>query len=83
MATAAPRADLVGTARFVDLTHRLCCDIQFGRVEGATHPLLERSDSFAAELFSFTSPPECPTDKVGGGVTRVVWPMRACGGAAS
>ena len=64
MATAAPRADLVGTARFVDPTHRLCCEVHFGRIEGATHPLLERSDSFAAELFSYTSPTESPGEKV-------------------
>lgn len=58
MYTAMPRAELVGTARFVDQKNRLCCEVVFGKVPGAEHPLLQRTDSCQAELFTFTSSAE-------------------------
>ena len=58
MYTAMPRAELVGTARFVDQKNRLCCEVVFGKVPGAENPLLQRTDSCQAELFTFASAPE-------------------------
>ena len=58
MYTAMPRAELVGTARFVDKGNRLCCEVVFGKVPGAEHPLLQRTDSCQAEMFVFSEASE-------------------------
>lgn len=55
MYTSMPRAELVGTARFVDAKNRLCCEVTFGKVaDQADEPLLQRSDSFSGVLFQFS-----------------------------
>ena len=55
--TSRPRGDITGTARFVDMKHRLCCEINFGKVAGARDPLLQRSDSLSGIIFRFRSTP--------------------------
>lgn len=52
-----PRGEVTGTARFVDMKHRLCCDITFGRVAGARDPLLQRPDALSGIIFRFRSTP--------------------------
>ena len=57
MYTSMPRAELVGTARFVDHKNHLCCEVVFGKVEDQPEaPLLQRSDAFSATLFQFSGP---------------------------
>lgn len=56
MYTGMPRAELVGSARFVDEKNRLCCEVVFGRVaDQPNEPLLQRSDSFSATLYEFST----------------------------
>lgn len=55
--TARPRGDITGTARFVDMRNRLCCEVDFGKVSGAQDRLLQRSDAMSGSLFSFISEP--------------------------
>ncbi|KAK9792709.1 hypothetical protein WJX73_008944 [Symbiochloris irregularis] len=56
MYTSMPRAELVGTARFVDHKSRLCCEVVFGKVaDSPDDPLLQRTDSFHGTLYRFTS----------------------------
>ena len=65
-----PRAELVGTARFVDRANRLCCEVTFGKVPGAESPLLQRTDSCQADLYAFSQPP-AEAEKV----RRLTWPL--------
>ena len=55
MYTTMPRADLVGTARFVDHKSSLCCEVVFGKVaDSPDDPLLQRTDSFHGTLYKFS-----------------------------
>ncbi|KAL3130634.1 hypothetical protein ABBQ38_008026 [Trebouxia sp. C0009 RCD-2024] len=54
--TAMPRGECVGSAKFVDPANRLTCSIEFGKVEGASNPLLQRSDSFHGHVCSTDAP---------------------------
>ena len=51
--TSRPRGDIVGTARFVDARHNLCCEINFGKVADATDKLLQRPDAFSGSIFRY------------------------------
>lgn len=55
MYTTMPRADLVGTAKFVDHKSSLCCEVVFGKVaDSPDDPLLQRTDSFHGTLYKFS-----------------------------
>ncbi|CAL5225287.1 g8086 [Coccomyxa viridis] len=56
--TARPRGDITGTARFVDMRNRLCCEVEFGKQCGVEDRLLHRSDAISGSLFSFISEPK-------------------------
>lgn len=56
--TARPRGDITGTARFVDMRNRLCCEVDFGKQSGAEDRLLQRSDALSGSLYSFISEPK-------------------------
>ena len=56
--TARPRGDITGSARFVDMRNRLCCEVDFGKQSGAEDRLLQRSDAISGSLFSFISEPK-------------------------
>ena len=71
MYTSMPRAELVGTARFVDAKNRLCCEVTFGKVaEQPDEPLLQRSDAFSASLYRFSADSQPPN-----GASHHVRPM--------
>lgn len=56
MYTSMPRADLVGTARFVDHKNKLACDVVFGKVaDHPEDPILQRADSFSGTLYRFST----------------------------
>ena len=65
--TAMPRGDCTGTARFTDQHSRLSCNVDFGKIDGATNPLLQRPDSLQGIIYSHddalpaTSSPETHT----------------------
>lgn len=69
--TAMPRGECVGTAKFVDHGNRLTCSMDFGKVEGASNPLLQRSDSIQGQICTVdaplqsTSPPDVAGNQVG------------------
>ena len=68
MYTSMPRAELVGTARFVDHKNHLCCEVTFGKVaDQLDDPLLQRTDSFSATLFQFS-----PSSQAQNGATPTV-----------
>ena len=56
--TARPRGDITGSARFVDMRNRLCCEVEFGKQSGVEDRLLHRSDAISGSLFSFISEPK-------------------------
>lgn len=62
--TAMPRGECVGTAKFVDHGNRLSCSMDFGKVEGASNPLLQRPDSIQGHICTSDAPLQsaCPTD---------------------
>ncbi|KAK9825405.1 hypothetical protein WJX81_001449 [Elliptochloris bilobata] len=55
LATAMPRGDVVGVARFVDHENRLCCEVTCGRQQGTAHWLLSRSEALRGTIFRFRS----------------------------
>lgn len=69
--TAMPRGECVGTAKFVDHGNRLSCSMDFGKVEGASNPLLQRPDSIQGQIctadapLQSTSPPDASGTQVG------------------
>lgn len=48
--TGMPRGDMSGTVLFKDHRHGLFCEMQFGKVEGAEDPLLQRSDTLMGAI---------------------------------
>ena len=62
--TAMPRGDCTGTARFTDQQNRLSCNVDFGKIEGAVNPLLQRPDSFQGIIYSHDEalPASCSPD---------------------
>ncbi len=46
-----PRADIVGEAEFDDVTNGLHATVRFGKVEGSSSMVLNRSDAFCGTLY--------------------------------
>lgn len=46
-----PRGDMGGDVLFTDRTHKLCCQMQFGKVDGGQSPLLQRPDTISGTIF--------------------------------
>lgn len=53
--TSRPRGDIGGVARFVDEKHKLCCEMEFGKVANAGDALLQRPDALSGSIFRFRS----------------------------
>ena len=46
-----PRADIVGEAEFDDMTNGLHATVRFGKVEGSSSMVLNRTDAFCGTLY--------------------------------
>lgn len=51
-----PRAELVGTAEFIDQRHKLVGTVTFGEIKGAAEPLLRRVDTVSCTIFTQQAP---------------------------
>eukprot|EP00884_Botryococcus_braunii_P015711 jgi/Botrbrau1/2823/Bobra.0125s0032.1 len=58
LATNMPRADVSGTARFIDRRNLMMCDLVFGRVpDDVLDPLLTRPDSLSGTIYRYQPAP--------------------------
>lgn len=87
MYTSMPRADLVGTARFVDHKNKLACDVVFGKVaDHPEDPILQRADSFSGTLYRFSTASQAQngtTQHNGGSKSRFSIVRSLVGGSSS
>ena len=64
------RGEFQGLAKFVDRQNQLSCELHFGKVEGRSEDLLQRTDSISGQLCHWQSPSPQASDSAAQVLTR-------------